>query len=105
MQKGLRLCYNNNSHADISNEHNKAQALIDIKTLMSTIDDKIMWDSYIEYFTTDKFKKKSCDVQTSFHILCRELTSSDKVLITSVSYVQILLLAETIELLQDVLQV
>ena len=40
-QKDLRLCCINNSHADLSNGHNKAQALIDIKKLMSTTDDII----------------------------------------------------------------
>ena len=35
-QKDLRLCCSNNSHVDLSNGHNKAQVLIDIKKLVST---------------------------------------------------------------------
>ena len=132
-QKDLRICCTKNSHADLSNGHNKAQALIDIKKFMSTTDDiipqqfsrkqfkdksiehavkfilsedhvrtlswgsmdkvilpteaimlpklqrlstrKIMWELYMEYFKTDEDKKKACIGQTSFHILCKELTA------------------------------
>ena len=155
------MCCTKNSHADISNGHNKAQALIDIKKLMSTTDDiipqkfsrkrfkdesiehavkfilsedhvrtlswgsmdkvispnetivlpklhrlitrKIMWESYMEYFKTDENKKKPCIGQTTFHMLCKELTSSDEIVISSVDYVQALLLNEPIELLHDII--
>ena len=160
-QKDLRLCCINNSHADLSNGHNKAQALIDIKKLMSMTDDiipqkfsrkrykdeaiehavkfilsedhvrtlswgsmdkfvsptetivlpklqrlttrKMMWESYTDYFKTKENKNKPCIGRTSFHILCKELTSSDEVVISSVDYVQALLLTEPIELLQDII--
>ena len=57
----------------------------------------------MEYFKTDENKKKPCIGRTSFHMLCKELTSSDEVNISSVDYVQALLLNEPIELLQDII--
>ena len=64
---------------------------------------KIMWESYMEYCKTDENKKKLCIGRTTFHMLCNELTSSDKVIISSLDYDQALLLNEPIESLQDII--
>ena len=63
---------------------------------------KIMWESYIEAFNTEDNRGKPTIGRTSFLLLCRELTSCDELVLSSVDYVQALLLTEPIDLLQDI---
>ena len=63
---------------------------------------KIMWETYVDEFHHDSNSNKSKIGRTSFHLLCRELTSCDELVLSSVDYVQALLLTDSIELLQDI---
>ena len=63
---------------------------------------KIMWESYVEAFNTEDNKGKPTIGRTSFLLLCKELTLCDKLVQSSVDYVQALLLTEPIDLLQDI---
>ena len=79
-QKDLRLCCTKNSPADLSNGHKKAQALIDIKKLMSTTD-------YIipQKFSRKRYKDESIKYAIKFilsedHVRTLSWGSMDKVI-------------------------
>ena len=79
-QKDLRLCWIKNSHADLLNGYNKAQALIDIKKFMSTTDDIIP-----QKFSRKRFKDKSIEDTVKFilsedHVRTLSWGSMDKVI-------------------------
>jgi len=61
-----------------------------------------MWESYLDKFHKDSNTNASRIGRTSFHLLCKELTSCDELVLSSVDYVQALLLTDSIELLQDI---
>ena len=63
---------------------------------------KIMWESYSDSFRTESDRDKPSVGRTSFLLLCKELTSCDELVLSSVDYVQALLLTEPIDLLQDI---
>ena len=60
-EKDLRLCCTKNSHANHLNGYNKAQALIDIKKLMSSTDDIIP-----QKFRMKQFKEESIEHAVKF---------------------------------------